>query len=94
MPHLDVSWKVTVVRVVNVLSNSEDERIIEIVEFVVAELDVVLNAITVQIGDLSSMPSLWLLQECEILWTLNVVNEVSKSTLIAHLQVLIIAHVV
>lgn len=69
-------------RVVDVLGNTEDERNVELVKFVMVEYDIVLNTVTVQIVDLSTVPSFLgasHLQSNEILRSLNIVDEVSKS---------------
>jgi len=69
-----VTWQVSVVRVVDVFGNSEYQRIVELIEFVVREFDIVLNAISVEVSN-SSFPCflcLGSLQEFEILWALNI----------------------
>lgn len=71
---LSVTWQVSVVRVVDVFGNSEHQRIVELIEFVVREFDIVLNAISVEISN-SSFPCflcLGSLQEFEILWALDI----------------------
>lgn len=95
-----VARQVSVVGVVNVLGNSEHEWVIELIEGVVGELLVVLNTVTVQVGDPSSVPSLLLaglrLQESQVLRSLDVLDEEGDLELVlrALLDVLKIAHVV
>lgn len=46
-----VAREVSVVRVVQVLCHAEDQRVVELVQLVVRELHVVLDAVAVQVGD-------------------------------------------
>lgn len=72
-----VAWEVAVVRVVQVLGDTEDQRVIKLVELVMRELHVIFNAIAVGISD-SSFPGLSRfldLQELKIFWALNVIYQ-------------------
>ena len=72
-----VARKVAVVRVVQVLGDTEDQRVIKLVELVMRELHVIFNAIAVGISD-PSFPGLSRfldLQELKIFWALNVVYQ-------------------
>ena len=80
---LTMTWQISVACVVDILSNSKDEWIIEIVKLIMAELDVVLNTIAIQISD-SSLPGffgLLKLDEIEGLGAIDNVYEVSEFAL-------------
>lgn len=94
-----VAWQVAVSSVVNVLSNSKDKWVIELVKSIgVKDLNV-FNAITVSVSDSSSVPSFAFLgglhsKEVQVLWALNVVDKESEAPLILHLHILGITHAV
>jgi len=57
LPELQVAWQVTVPRVVDVLSDSVHQWIVVVVKLVVSQSLVVLNSITILIGDTKTMPA-------------------------------------
>jgi len=113
LPELQVAWQVTVPRVVDVFSDSVHKWIVVVVKLVVSQSLVVLNSITILIGDTKTMPAksrfrtltcielqernfIFRLDEFQVLWTLNVVDQECKSATLSDscLQVLVISHAI
>ena len=83
-PHLLVAWQVTMASVVNIFSNTEDQWVIELIKLIVVKVFIVLNTISVQISDSTTMPSLLTklgLYEVQVFWRLDIVDKESESIL-------------
>jgi len=107
-PELLVTWQVAMSCVVDVLSDSINQWIVESIELIVGKRLIVLDTIAVSIGDLAAVPAraflafaklqqrlIILLDEAQVLWTLNVVNEEGEAALsVLDLQVLAVAHAI
>lgn len=107
-PEILVTWQVAVFCVVDVLSNSINQWIVERVELIMGKRLVILDAIAVSIGDIAAMPAdatltcvkqqqrlIILLDEAQVLWTLNVVDEEGEAALsVLDHQILVVAHTI
>lgn len=72
-----MAWQIAVVRVVQVFRDAEDEGIVKLIELVMGEFLIVLDAIAIKIEDASfpGFASLGGLDEGEVFGTLDVVNQ-------------------
>ena len=56
-PELLVAWQIAMSGIVNVFGNSEDQWVVELIELVVGQLFIILNAVAIGISNLSTMPA-------------------------------------
>lgn len=92
-----MAWEVSVAGVVEVFSDTVDQWIVELIENIVLKNLIILDTITVQVGDSATVPSLFAkggLNETQVLWGLNIVDEECESGLLAKLHVLVITNIV